>query len=274
MKTYIKLRRKGFNYYTDFTQKYLNAAFAEYSYYLTFRKEKAAFSVKFYWDDSPWFTFSADWLSDFDDEQTEQFAKHLAESFKTKYEIAHDFCVTGNSECIEYYLTADHNWAAVNEPPFIQEGHPKLQTVMYNNPLVKGKETDVWIQNCGGIEPGLTIDAISSDPPIELSDFFISYADFLQKGNVAQVNHIYPTTSKIVCNCPQTIRYTFPDFVFPEGVNLYSTKLTAKNKQMQHMSRCFIVQFSPNWEAEASPNLVLTVWADTVPDEKISVSFR
>ncbi len=270
---YIKLRKKGFNYYTDYTQKYINNAFAEYAYYQTLRKDKALFSVQFFWDDSPWLTFSASWLNTLSSEQVIKLAEHLAKHFKTRYEIANTYVPAGGTTKMEYYLTDNIEWAAVNEPPFVREGEPVLKAFMFNPTLKSGKESFVSIQNYGGIGQGVTVDAICGDTPVSFSDFFISYEDYTKKGNSGKRMTVYPSSQEVLCDDPQKIRCTFPEFILPEGVNVFSTKLIAKVKQDQCWKRCFHIHFIPVWEDNAPSGLVLAVWADSAPDKKVSVPF-
>lgn len=270
---YIKLRKKGVNYYMDYTQKYINEAFAEYAYYQTLRKDKAAFSVQVSWDDSPWLTFSASWFFTLSDEQVMCLAKHLARHFKTTYEIAYTYVPDDGTLKIEYYLTDCVDWAAVNETPFVREGEPKLKAVMFSSHLENGKEAFVSIQNYGGIRQGVTIDAICGDSPAALSDFYISYEDYTKEGNNGKMKTVYPASYEILCGSPQKIRYTFPKFILPEGINAFSTKLIAKTKQIQYWKRCFHIHFTPGWKDAAPSSLVLEIWADSVPNEKAFVSF-
>ena len=85
METHIKLRKKGFNYYTDYTEKYLDEALNAYGYNLSLRKENGKGSLTLFWDESPWLTVSAPWFDEMSEEKVKEVAENLAEKFKTVY---------------------------------------------------------------------------------------------------------------------------------------------------------------------------------------------
>ena len=84
----IKLRRRGMNYYTDYTEGYLESAFCPMGWHLTFRPEQAVWTCSIQWDSSPWLTFSADWLNTLEDGAIAKLAQHLGDVFKTISDVS------------------------------------------------------------------------------------------------------------------------------------------------------------------------------------------
>ena len=85
METHIKLRKKGFNYYADYTEKYLNETLEAYGYKLSLRKDNAKESLVFTFDESPWLTVSSPSFNMLSDEALKEFAENLAEKFKKEH---------------------------------------------------------------------------------------------------------------------------------------------------------------------------------------------
>lgn len=259
---FIKLRRKGFNYYTDYTQRYLETVFNQSSYYQTLRHERAELSCEICFDSSPWLTFSANWLCNYSSEQTVRFAEALAEAFKTKYEIAHDFEKDKSACCMTYYFTKNKAYAAVNEDPFIRDGPPKLGIYCYSRCLRDQQPAVISVQNFGGVSTGITVETTCAAGVIELTDFHILYQD--THGIEPYVSKM-PTSIKADYARPQTTIYKFGDFSIPEGVNLYSTKLMGRAKQEQCNKRSFSVKFIPLLSGEDPAELEISLTADSAP---------
>lgn len=238
METHIKLRKKGFNYYTDYTEKYLNETLEAYGYKLSLRKENGKGSLTLFWDESPWLTVSAPWFDEMSEEKVKEVAENLAEKFKTKYEIVNEEAVATYEEMHEYYIT--DGIGAIDEPFFISDGEPCFEWVTmpfrqkYNEPY------HISFQNHGGIKKGLAAE-------IELSNKNARIESFQMKSQRNDGEYEVFTTEPTVTENENGRVYQFVlhDYVIPEGINRYSIKLMGKKKQTECEKRRIYVSFLP-----------------------------
>lgn len=238
METHIKLRKKGFNYYTDYTEKYLNETLEAYGYKLSLRKENGKGSLTLFWDESPWLTVSAPWFDEMSEEKEKEVAENLAEKFKTKYEIVNEEAVATYEEMHEYYIT--DGIGAIDEPFFISDGEPCFEWVTMPFRQNYNKPYHISFQNYGGIKKGLVAEITVKNKNAEIKDFELrkmvsngEFEAFKTEPIVAEKQN-----SKIY-------RFEFPEYVIPEGINRYSIKLMAEKKQTECEKRRIYVSFLP-----------------------------
>ena len=238
METHIKLRKKGFNYYTDYTEKYLNETLEAYGYKLSLRKDNAKGSLVFTFNESPWLTVSSPSFNMLSDEALKEFAENLAEKFKTVYEIASEEPTEKFEERHEYYIT--DGVGAIDEPFFITEGEPCFEWVTMPFRQNYNKPYHISFQNYGGIKKGLVAEITVKNKNAEIKDFELRKMDSNGEFEAFKTEPIVAEkqNSKIY-------RFEFPEYVIPEGINRYSIKLMAKKKQTESEKRRIYVSFLP-----------------------------
>ena len=138
----IKVRRKGFNYYSDYMERYFDKAAVNYGYHLIKNPEQADYSCITIINTpdmgsggSPWMIF---WSKTFDEiayDKLQELSQVIAESFKSesiieKADISEIIGAIKNGS-MEYgmpypwFFSKEHN--AFEEPPFLVEGETKLK---------------------------------------------------------------------------------------------------------------------------------------------------
>lgn len=240
METHIRLRKKGFNYYTDYTEKYLDETLKVYGYKLSLRKENRKGSLVFFWDESPWLTVSASWLDEMSEEKVKEFAENLADNFKTKYEIVNEEALVTFEEMYEYYIT--DGLGAIDEPFFVTDGELCLSWVTkpfrqkYNQPYYMS------FQNYGGVRKGIIAEIELCNKNAIIKDFELKS---IGSDGEFEVYKNEPTVSEN--ENVKVYKFEFPDYMTPEGINRYSIKLRGKKKQTECEKRRIYVSFIPEW---------------------------
>ena len=243
METHIRLRKKGFNYYTDYTEKYLDEALNIYGYKLSLRKENGKGSLVFFWDENPWLTVSASWLNEMSEEKVKALAEILAEKFKTKYEIVNEEAVVTFKEMHEYYVT--DGIGAIDEPFFVTDGEPcfswatKPFRQKYNQPYYMS------FQNYGGVRTGIIAEIELCNKNVFIKDFELKS---IGSDGECEVYKNEPTVTENENG--KVYKFEFPDYVTPEGINRYSIKLMGKKKQTECENRRIYLRFVPVSDSE------------------------
>lgn len=238
METHIKLRKKGFNYYTDYTEKYLDEALNAYGYKLSLRKENGKGSLTLFWDESPWLTVSAPWFDEMSEEKVKEVAENLAKKFKTVYEITSEEPKEKFEERHEYYIT--DGVGAIDEPFFITEGEPCFEWVTMPFRQNYNKPYHISFQNYGGIKKGLVAEITVKNKNAEIKDFELRKMDSNGDFEVFKSEPIVAENEN-----DKIYRFEFPEYVIPEGINRYSIKLMAKKKQTECEKRRIFISFLP-----------------------------
>lgn len=235
---HIKLKKRGFNYYTDYTEKYLNETLEAYGYKLSLRKDNAKGSLVFTFDESPWLTVSSPSFNMLSDEALKEFAENLAEKFKTVYEIASEEPTKKFEERYEYYTT--DGVGAIDEPFFITENEPYFEWVTMPFRQSYNKPYHISFQNYGGVKKGLVAEITVRNKNAKIKDLELRNID---SGGEFEAFKSEPTV--IEYENGKTYRFEFPEYIIPEGINRYSIKLMGKKKQTECEKRRIYISFLP-----------------------------
>ena len=168
----IKVKRKGFNYYTDYMERYFEIVANNYGYHLVKNPEQADFTCITFIDapilgkgGSKWMIFMSKTFNEIGYEQLQVLSKQIAVSFKCESLIEEcnmtDMKKTLEESLLKYgipviwYFSNKHN--AFDEPPFITEGETNLKIVSCSLTCSIDQNFLVTFQNLGGVSKGLKI---------------------------------------------------------------------------------------------------------------------
>jgi len=298
----IKVKRRGFNYYTDYMERYFEKVAVNHGYHLTKRQAQAEFwCLTFTGEPSmggpKWITFISDAFSGVTYAQLEELSRLIAECFKsesiieavdaeleeiTQMMLAYlkgkcGFPMT-EEQCRKYgspdlwIFSREHN--AFDEPPFLTEGETILKIVTHPMYCIPGKSFLIGTQNYGGISRGLIISVsfdYTPDNVIEIENPIFMLPT--PKGDVFMRRLPLEMEQKIVngkCVC----RAELPDFNIPEGVNIYSAKLCGKKKQDEIDMRSFGLLFVPKGSNELLRSMEIEITPVEYPANRAVLKAR
>ena len=293
----IKVKRRGFNYYTDYMEQYFEKVAVNHGFHLTKRQEQAelwclTFTGEPSMGGSKWITFTSVTFSEITYEQLEELSRLIAECFKsesiiepmigeleeiTQLMIAYlkgerSFPMT--EEQYRKYGTPNlwlfsQTYSAFDEPPFITEGETALKIVTHPMYCVPGENFLVDMQNYGGISRGLIINIsfdCSPDDVIEIENLTIIIPN--QKDDLFW-QRLSPEIERKVENGKCVYRVDMPNFNIPEGVNVYSTNLYGKKKHDENHKRSFSLMFVPQGNKELLRSMEIEIIPVEYPANKV-----
>ena len=293
----IKVKRRGFNYYTDYMERYLEMVAANHGFHLTKRREQAmlwciTFTGEPSMGGSKWITFTSGAFSEITYEQLEELSRLIAKCFKsesiiepldgelkeiTQMMIAYlrgerSFPMT--EEQYHKYGTPDlwlfsQAYSAFSEPPFITEGETVLKIVTHPMYCVPGENFLIGMQNYGGISRGLIINISFDCSPDDMIE--------IEKPTIILPNHkndlywqrLSLEMERTVERSKRGYRVDMPNFNIPEGVNIYSTKLYGKKKQDESHERSFSLMFVPQGSKELLRSMEIEIIPVEYPANKV-----
>lgn len=269
----IKVKRRGFNYYTDYMERYFENVAVQYGYHLTKRREQAELRcVTFVSEPSPgsskWITFTSSSFEGMTYEQLEELSRIVGECFKSEsvvdivddvllelvdeirlfYEGKGSFKMSSNSELAQKY-GMPHIWqfnkehSAFDEPIFITEAETAFKVVQYDMHLVSHEKFLIGIMNIGRASKGLTINILfnnSSEVEIENPTLIIPNAKRSIDPQRIALDMVRIDTDNKTIFCVE-----LSDFTIRDGFNEYSAKLCGRKKQDIADSCCLYVLFKP-----------------------------
>ena len=157
VKRVLYIRRKGFNYYTDYTELYLHKALQNYGFSLIKEKEKSAFGVTIYISESEkYMAILSPFFDSIDEADLVTLCENFSSSFKSEAIVSacpDDAVFPGDKE----YFMFSENYSAFDEPVYLTESpaslHRKIADCFFrsNNPYL------IRFVNTGGKLSGINI---------------------------------------------------------------------------------------------------------------------
>lgn len=289
----IKVKLKGFNYYTDYMERYFEKVAVVHRYHLTKRREQAE-----YWcltftgkpgTNNNWITFISDAFNGMTYERLAELSRSIAVCFKSMSviepidveleEIVQMMTAHLEGKC-SFPTTDKHfdklfkyglpnvwlfsrEFSAFDEPPFLTHGETILRVVSNPSHCISGENFLIDIQNYGGISKGLIINISFDYNPVyemELENPIMILP--APKGDL-HIQRFPLGMEQSIANGKSIYHVELPDFNIPEGVNIYSAKLCGKKKQDETDMRSFSFMFIPHGKKE----LLMSMQVEIVPVE-------
>ena len=293
----IKVKRKGFNYYTDYMERYFEKVAANHGYHLVKRREQAELWC-FTFIGEPrlggpkWIIFMSDVFSEITNEQLEVLSQLIAECFKSESvietadeeldELIHmakaylkgecSFTIT-EEQCRKYgspdpwFFSREQS--AFDEPPFLTDGETDLKIVSYTPHCTSGDTFMLDVQNYGGVSKGLVITiSYDYDPnnEIELENLMLVLPN--NKNNMLW-QRIPVFAIQTIAESRRVHTVDLPDFDIPEGVNIYSAKLCGKKKQDEADYRSITLKFVPCGNSNLINSMSVEIYPKEYPSKRV-----
>lgn len=241
MKRVFLIKRKGFNFYTDYTELYMHQAFEQKGYHLVKEVEKKLFGVivdvstaeKYMTALSPFF----DTLTE---EEAEAFAKILSEKFKS--DVLIDY-ITGNYEVKEvpyvFFFSDVHN--AFNEDVYVYDKAPEFVREIRSSYCKSGDIYSEGYVNYGGGFKGIEISVSFDTENVEIDEAFLTITP---KREIERLGIAFEKKNgAFVC--------ALKDFAMEKGINRYSAVLRGSKLQKEKDKYGFGIHFKPRCDAES-----------------------
>lgn len=236
MKRTMYIRRKGFNYYTAYTEKYLHDALSDYGYYLVREKEKSIFPVIVYISEQEkYMALQSSFLDMLAENELSHAGEVFSEAFKSEVIISPaDEIISPPFIPYVFYFSDIHN--AFEIPAFVTAGAPDpVQEMKSLMPITAGEPRVYSFVNYGG--PGVGLDIFIYGAKDGCFEEFT-------------VNRWGKKNQRIT----ETLSFTtieggllasLPEFIIPAGINRNSAVLRARKLESEKNQRGFYFRFIP-----------------------------
>ncbi len=243
-RTCIKIKKKGFNYYSDYIKGYYERVFSEYGFHYVINPAHSEFSLLMFFDDSPWMCVASKKLDELEAAQLQKLASDISAAFKTITSIE-PFHPQIWRSTEEYRFSSQHN--AFEEPAFIQSGDTVLGWHCVDCFCLSGIPFSLSCLNYGGITKGLELlisgDFVEKDTVAFDSLEIHSYDYHRKKNNL--LTYEAERQKRKLGDGSSVYYYDFADFEFPEGINPYSAKLRFGSGDNQRDARSLHLRTIP-----------------------------
>ena len=235
MKRTMYIRRKGFNYYTDYTEKYLHDALSGYGYNLVRERENSVFAVTVHISEEKYMTLQSEFIDMLPEEELPAASEAFSAAFKSEVIISNEGSGPRGGSTYVFYFS--DMYSAYDLPPFVESGAPILKQITGELvPFMPGIPRVYSFVNYGGPAAGLEVRIEGAD----MSDF----EDFTVNRWAAKDKRITETPAFELTNSGLVAR--LPDFVIPAGINKSSAVLRGRTLDRERDKRGLYLRFIPS----------------------------
>lgn len=237
MKRVLYIKRKGFNYYTDYTELYLHRAFENYGYSLIREEEKSSFSVIVYIsEDEKYMSFLSPYFDSLQEDDLSEICDKFSKAFKSEViiSICPDDTVFSGEKHI--FMLSD-KYSAFDEPIYLTSEKPKLKWKTADTYFTANKPYLIRLINVGGELSGANI---ILDFDENTDRLIIDEAEIIYYGNKKEVRRNITFTKDGDSFCANA------DFLHIEkGINTKSAVLRAKKLYTEEKKHGFGLKILP-----------------------------
>ena len=241
MKRVFLIKRKGFNFYRDYTELYLHQSFENKGYHLVKEKGKSLFNVIVDVSLSEkYMTVLSPYFGTLTEDEAKAFADILNDNFKS--EVIIDY-VTGDYEVKEIpyvFMFSDvHN--AFDEDIYVYDNAPEFVRESYSAYCKSGNLYSEEYVNYGGRFKGIEISISFDVEDVEIENAFLTYEPHAE---VERCQLVFEKKHGVfVC--------VLDDFSMDKGINRNSAVLRYKKLQKEKWKHGFSIHFKPKCDAES-----------------------
>ncbi len=241
MKRVFIIKRKGFNFYGDYTEKYLHQSFENKGYYLVKEKDKKLFGVIVDVSMSKkYMTVLSPYFDTLTEDDAKEFAEILSNNFKS--EVIIDY-ITGNYEIKEtpyIFMFSDmHN--AFDEDVYVYDKAPEFVRESYSAHCKSGDLYSEEYVNYGGAFRGIEISVSFDVEDVEIENAFLTYEPHKE---IERLQIAFEKKNGVfVC--------ALNDFSMEKGINKHSAVLRYKKLQKEKWKHSFSIHFKPKSDVES-----------------------
>ncbi len=220
MRRVLYIKRKGFNYYTDYTELYLHRAFENYGYNLIRENEKSSFSVTVYIsEDEKYMSLLSPYFDSLKEDNLSDICENFSKAFKSEavMSVCPDNAVFTGEKLI--FMLSD-KFSAFDEPVYLTHEQPKLKWKTADIYFKANKPYLISLVNIGGELSGIEITL----------DFYENINNLIIKeAEIAYFENKKETCKELTFVKQENHFYANADFLHIEkGVNPKSSVLRAK----------------------------------------------
>ena len=176
MKKMLMIKRKGFNYYTDYTELYLHNAFQNYGYSIVRDKAKSDFIVSVYISEAEkYMKATSPFFDNLRENNVTKLCDVFSKAFKSEVTMA-EASERENESINTYEIMLCNNHSAYDEPVYLINELPKLEQRISVIDFKTNTNNSISFVNVGGKFSGIniTFDFEESMHDLVLSDAHIS----------------------------------------------------------------------------------------------------
>lgn len=250
----IKYKRRGFNYYTDYMERYLEKAFAPYGKHIILDPSIAEGWIVSLEYEKPWVCLFSPEIMAMEEKAAERFAEEISEIFKTEAMVStapYDFRKSNDTNV--FYLHSERS--AATESFFIEEGPSKFKLSTRDCMVGAGRPAVFGLRNCGGPSEGLDVFVCTKEDPKKIFSEFELLWKKDEHSYAAEVAEPEQVTIEIGEDRATAFRYSFPSFKILPGINPYSRKYTGKKAFQLESKHNIVIRFVPLGTFETIANI-------------------
>lgn len=238
VKKLFLIKRKGFNYYTDYTELYLHKSFENKGYKLVKDESKCLFDVIIDISEEKYMTALSPYFDALPEEDVKELAEILSSNFKSEVIVM---------PCLENYqfkgiphkFMFSDIYNAFEEDVYVYNESPEFARECFSQ--CKGNQPYVVeYVNYGGAFTGLDITLSFDNANIVLEEASLNY----YKGNNKISKELTFEKSGDMFKC------SVPEFYMNRGINKYSAVLRGKKREDEKSKNGFYIRFVPRGSDE------------------------
>jgi len=261
MKYCLLIQKKGFNYYTDYTEKYMGDVMEKQGFHVIRDADKADIFMNAYISENiKLMAITSDYFDSYNIEEMNSFAALVSEHFKSSVTVRSDIPAEYSAER-PYIIMFSSRYSAFDEPPFVTEGNTFLKQDSYSLGLcTMGEPHAVSCQNYGGISKGLDVyiyGGFVKDDEVTFEVFELNYYDY--KNKKAPLVTINGKLNKCQENGIYYYSANFEEFEIPEGINTKSAQLKYKRGHEEKYKREFWIRFIPHGDKKYERDIEVVI---------------
>ena len=239
MKKLFLIKRKGFNYYTDYTELYLHKAFENKGYYLVKDESKCLFDVIVDISEEKYMAVLSSYFNTLSEDDAREFAEFLSCDFKSEVIVIpcpENYQFKG----IAYKFMFSDVYNAFDEDVYVYDKAPEFVRESYSTYCKSGDLYSEEYINYGGEFKGIEISVSFDAEDVEIEGAFLTYTP--RKEIERRQISFKKKNDRFVC--------TLSDFCIEKGINKYSAVLRGRKLLDEKRKQGFAIHFIPSSGAE------------------------
>lgn len=227
------IKRKGLNYYTDYTELYLHKSFEAKGYYLVKDESKCLFDVVTDISEDKYMAVLSPYFDTLSDDEIVEFAAVLSSNFKS--EVITVPCIGEyRFKGTPYRCMFSDIYNAFEEDVYVYDARPEFFIESYSKGRCNSPYLITYV-NYGGEVNGLDITVSFDIPDVVLSEASIIY--YKGKDRISKELVFEKTENEHKCSVP--------DFYMEKGLNKYSAVYRGRKLADEKEKNGFSIRFIP-----------------------------
>ena len=240
MKRLFLIKRKGFNYYTDYTELYLHRTFENKGYYLVKDESKCLFDVLVDISEEKYMAVLSPYFDTLSEDDAKEFAEILGVNFKSEVNVIpcpENYQFKGTP----YKFMFSDIYNAFDEASYVCGKAPEFIRESYSTHCKADNLYTEKYVNYGGGFKGIEINVSFDVEDVEIENAFLTYTAHKE---IERRQIVFERKNGMfVC--------VLDDFSMDKGINKYSAVLRGKKLQAEKWKHGFGIHFIPKSSIES-----------------------